>query len=504
MKSRSKYRNVIPRRWQRVLLCEPLEVRRVLAASVGWDGPGLGSAQLTYHIANSPSSLSSAETRAAIETALAAWASVADITFTPTTQRGSSDSIDISFGRIDGPGGTLAQAYFPDDVNPARIAGDVQFDSSEVWEVGNSLGSAAFDLVWVAVHELGHSLGLDHLSSSAASVLVPYVSPNQAFVSLANVDIAAIQNLYAAAGETLTPVDTGTTTTVTTSEPADTGIADDDPFPTHRLRRGNWHHFGGRLENKPPAEHNLYRATDVNNDGYTSPIDVLQIVNRLNNSSIDTVNNETEWCDTNGDSIISAMDVLLVINALNGDADVGLSDDGVVDSDDDDQEADCRDDPGAGWHEHRELRSLLGPTVEQLMARFDADGDGNLIESEVPARAWERFTDQAVDGDEDGEVTLSELDAAMAAARASFFAKLDLDSDGLLVEIELDSNLWSKVSTADSDSDSTISMEEFDVWVVEQQSNRPERGVRQGTEHGRHSPSVDAVFAQFASRIRRR
>lgn len=504
MKSRTKFSNLNLERSKRLLLCETLEDRRVLAASVGWDGPGLGSAQLTYNIANSPSSLSSAETQAAIETALAAWASVADITFTPTNQQGRSDSIDISFSRIDGPGGTLAQAYFPDDVNPARIAGDVQFDSSEVWEVGNSLGSAAFDLVWVTVHEIGHSLGLDHLSSSAASVLAPYVSPNQAFVSLANDDIAAIQNLYAAAGETLSPVDTSTTTTVTPREPTATGDADDNPFPTHRWRRGsNWSHFGGRLVNNTPAEHNLYRATDVNNDGFTSPIDVLQIVNRLINSSIDTVNNETVWCDTNGDSIISAMDVLLVVNALNGDADGGLSNNTVVDSDDD-QEADCRDDTGADWYEHRPLRSLLGPTAEQLMARFDADGDGNLIESEVPTRAWEKFTDQAVDGDEDGEVTLSELEAAMAAARANIFAELDFDSDGLLVETELDSNLWSKVSTADSDIDSSVSMEEFDVWVVEQQSNRPERGVRQETQHGRHSPSVDTVFAQFPSRIRRR
>jgi hypothetical protein len=113
---------------QRRLRIECLETRLCLSASVGWDGPGQGSAELTYYIGNTTDDLSRAEIESAIETALEAWSDVADITFTETQLPRQRDSIDIQFRSIDGAGRILAQAYFPDDANPARIAGDVQFD----------------------------------------------------------------------------------------------------------------------------------------------------------------------------------------------------------------------------------------------------------------------------------------------------------------------------------------------------------------------------------------
>lgn len=182
----------------RVLGTEQLEGRRLLTASVGWDGPGPGAAELSYHIANSPDSLSDAQVEAAIELARKAWSDVADISFTKTDQAGQVDSLDISFASIDGRGGTLAQAYFPDDLNPAIIAGDIRFDAAETWEVGDRLGAAAFDLVAVAVHEIGHALGLEH-SHSADSILRPTISANTQFVGLSADDIRSIQELYAPA-----------------------------------------------------------------------------------------------------------------------------------------------------------------------------------------------------------------------------------------------------------------------------------------------------------------
>ena len=336
-----------------------------MAASFGWDGPGLGSAELTYHIANSPGSLSLSETTAAIETALAAWAGAADITFSPTTQSGLLDSIDISFTEIDGAGGTLAQAYFPDDVNPARIAGDIQFDIAEVWEVGNDLGSQAFDLIWVAAHEIGHSLGLDHLEAED-SVLQPFVSPNQLFAGLSPSDVEAIEGLYAPA-----EVNQGAS-----------GDADEVPEP---------------------------QTPVVSDELPTEQVDPAEEI-------------DSEETDASDDS--------------------------------EQDDIHCR---GFGF---------VSRSSDQILDRFDSDGDGVLSESEVGDRVWNRLASLDVDTDGDGVISLDELDAAIAAGREAKFERLDSDNDGLIMEQEVAARFWTKISEADTDSDGGVSLDEFAEWLV--------------------------------------
>jgi hypothetical protein len=182
----------------RRLCLEHLEDRQYLSASVGWDGIGLGSAELRYYIADVPSSvdLTNAQVRYAVETALDAWAELADITFTETDSAGEVDCIEFRFGTLDGKGNTLAFAYFPDDVNVEPIAGNIVFDKADPWEIGNGLRDKAYDLVLVAAHEIGHALGLEH-TYLAGSVMVATINADQMFGGLGSADKAAILAIYA-------------------------------------------------------------------------------------------------------------------------------------------------------------------------------------------------------------------------------------------------------------------------------------------------------------------
>lgn len=205
-----------------------LEARQLLA-SVGWDGPGQGGAELTYFIGKAPAGISQTQFESTIENALKVWSDVIDVKFTRTQQAGLDDSLDFTSRPIDGQGGVLARAYFPDDVNRNRIAGDVEFDVHDKWEVGNAQGSRAFDLMYVAVHEIGHALGIEHINSHSA-VLAPSVNGNQTFLGLSQHDIDAAMELYAPTKST--PPTTPPTNKPPTSESPDTPPAEKPDEPS--------------------------------------------------------------------------------------------------------------------------------------------------------------------------------------------------------------------------------------------------------------------------------
>jgi hypothetical protein len=193
------------------------------------DGPG-SPVTLTYSYSNLldgnlPGGLSPIQIRSAVEEAMGLWASAAPLHFVEVVDSGPTpngaqyakgDHPDIRFGHryIDGQGGendVLAMGYLPIGGGSLGLDGDVHFDQGNTWSVGAQAG--AFNLLYVATHELGHALGLgDTLMPSQGGVpAVMNAAYTEMFGGLGSGflhpdDVAGIQAIYGAGAGSVTPM----------------------------------------------------------------------------------------------------------------------------------------------------------------------------------------------------------------------------------------------------------------------------------------------------------
>lgn len=148
----------------------------------GPPGGRWGRGNLTYNINASGANVSQNFVDTILATAFQKWKTVVPH-FTFTRVNGNADikikfgdeTLDSQFGK---PGGVAGRGFYPE-------RGDLYFDSKEDWTTFNFL-------LEVAMHEIGHVLGLSH-STSRSSLMYPY---DTGLTDLDSETIEAIQSLY--------------------------------------------------------------------------------------------------------------------------------------------------------------------------------------------------------------------------------------------------------------------------------------------------------------------
>ena len=170
-----------------------------------WGSPELGTAggTVTWAVDNN---ISQAELQS-INAAFAEWSEVANIQFQQVASTVDSD-IDFANSALDGAGNVLGVTGYSFSGGQLQSA-DIQFDT------GDNLSGSDFSLV--AVHEIGHAIGLGHFNDDDA---VMNSTANFDLTGLEQSDIDGIVALYGANTTDMADAGTGTI-------PPDIAIPDD-------------------------------------------------------------------------------------------------------------------------------------------------------------------------------------------------------------------------------------------------------------------------------------
>ena len=152
---------------------------------------------LTYAFENDPADLTAAQAKTEIRAQFAKWEAVCGLSFTEVTTA-QNPTFKIAWKKgdhndgspFDGVGNVLAHAFYPPP-RGGNHAGELHFDEDETFSLDGANGT--YKLAAVALHEIGHLLGLEH-STDDDAVMAPYY--DVAKTELAADDIAGARQLY--------------------------------------------------------------------------------------------------------------------------------------------------------------------------------------------------------------------------------------------------------------------------------------------------------------------
>ena len=150
---------------------------------------------INFYFINGTDKLPGDTERDVIRQAFGLWAAQSPLSFTETTNENDANIlIEWAVGDhgdgdpFDGPGDVLAHASFPNPYDGRQVF--LHFDDDERWVNSDRQD---VDLLTVAAHEIGHTLGLAH-SSDPNSLMYPSYDGPRRF--LGQDDIAGVQDLY--------------------------------------------------------------------------------------------------------------------------------------------------------------------------------------------------------------------------------------------------------------------------------------------------------------------